>query len=236
MYFFRRTLIGAFGFLNANVFAHSILAAQALTEGERNKMSPYYVLNAAKAGNERFQTGKPQSRNALKDEKATASGQHPEAIVLSCIDSRVAPEIVMNLGIGDFFDARVAGNIVNDDVLGSMEFACKAEGSKLILVLGHTGCGAIKGAIDNVQLGHLSNLLAKLRPAIDQTAFNGERSSKNPAFVEAVSRTNVRLTIEGIRQQSPLLKKSSNRRASSRLRGESTISRLLVRSTSWWPC
>src|ERR1700731_669675 len=94
--FFRRTLIGAFGLLNANVFAHSILAAQALTEEERNKMSPDDVLDAAKAGNERFQTGKPQSRNALKDEKATASGQHPEAIVLSCMDSRVAPEIVMN--------------------------------------------------------------------------------------------------------------------------------------------
>ena len=154
-----------------------------------------------------------EALTALKDQQATASGQHPEAIVLSCIDSRVAPEIVMDLGIGDFFDARVAGNVINDDVLGSMEFACKEEGSKLILVLGHTGCGAIKGAIDNLQLGHLTKLLAKIRPAIRKTVFDGERSSKNPAFVEAVSRTNVLLTIEGIRQQSPVLEELESQRA-----------------------
>ena len=206
-------LISALGFLNAGLFTHSVLAAEALTEEERNKMSPDDVFNAAKAGNERFQSGKHASRDALKDQKATASGQHPEAIVLSCIDSRVAPEIVMDLGIGDFFDARVAGNVISDDVLGSMEFACKEEGSKLILVLGHTGCGAIKGAIDNLQLGHLSNLLAKIRPAIQKTVFDGERSSKNPAFVEAVSRTNVLLTIEGIRQQSPVLEELESQRA-----------------------
>jgi carbonic anhydrase len=127
--------------------------------------------------------------------------------------SRVAPEIVMDLGIGDFFDARVAGNVISDDVLGSMEFECKEEGSKLILVLGHTGCGAIKGAIDNLQLRHLTNLLAKIRPAIRKTVFDGERSSKNPAFVEAVSRTNVLLTIEGIKQQSPVLEELESQRA-----------------------
>jgi len=119
----------------------------------------------------------------------------------------------MDLGIGDFFDARVAGNVISGDVLGSMEFACKEEGSKLILVLGHTGCGAIKGAIDNLQLGHLTKLLAKIRPAIRKTVFDGERSSKNPAFVEAVSRTNVLLTIEGIRQQSPVLEELESQRA-----------------------
>jgi carbonic anhydrase len=176
-------------------------------------MSPNDVLNAAKAGNERFQSGKHASRDALKDQKTTASGQHPEAVVLSCMDSRVAPEIIMDLGIGDFFDVRVAGNVISDDVLGSMEYACKEDGSKLILVLGHTGCGAIKGAIDNLQLGHLSNLLAKIRPAIQKTVFDGERSSNNPAFVEAVSRTNVLLTIEGIRQQSPVLEELESQRA-----------------------
>lgn len=207
------TLISALGFLNAGLFARSALAAEALTEEERNKMSPDDVFNAAKAGNERFQSGKHAARDALKDQQATASGQHPEAIVLSCIDSRVAPEIVMDLGIGDFFDARVAGNVISGDVLGSMEFACKEEGSKLILVLGHTGCGAIKGAIDNLQLGHLTKLLAKIRPAIRKTVFDGERSSKNPAFVEAVSRTNVLLTIEGIRQQSPVLEELESQRA-----------------------
>ncbi len=127
------------------------------------------------------------------------------ALILSCIDSRAPAETIMDLGIGDCFNARVAGNIANDDILGSMEFACKLAGAKVVLVMGHTSCGAIKGAIDNAQLGNLTGLLAKIRPAVQATQYEGERSAKNYGFVDAVARKNVELTITDIHRRSTVL-------------------------------
>jgi carbonic anhydrase len=132
-------------------------------------------------------------------------GQYPAAVILSCIDSRAPAETIMDLGIGDVFNARVAGNIANDDIVGSMEFACKVAGAKVVLVLGHTSCGAIKGAIDKVQLGKLTGLLTKIRPAVEATRYQGERSAKNSAFVDAVARKNVELTMADIHRRSAIL-------------------------------
>jgi carbonic anhydrase len=126
-------------------------------------------------------------------------------VILGCIDSRAAAEIIFDAGIGDTFNARIAGNVVNDDLLGSMEFACAAAGAKLVLLLGHTACGAVKGAIDDVVLGNLTGLLARIKPAIPATKFDGEKSSKNPAYVDAVARTNVGLALDNIRQRSTVL-------------------------------
>jgi carbonic anhydrase len=125
--------------------------------------------------------------------------------VLGCIDSRAPAEIVFDAGIGETFNGRVAGNIVNDDLLGSMEFACAAAGAKVVLLFGHTACGAIKGAIDDVTLGNLTGLLARIKPAIAATKFDGEKSSKNAAYVDAVARTNVVLGLDDIRRHSPVL-------------------------------
>jgi carbonic anhydrase len=126
-------------------------------------------------------------------------------VLLSCIDSRAPAETIMDLGIGDVFNARVAGNIANDDILGSIEFACKIAGAKVVLVMGHTACGAIKGAIDRVQLGNLTSLLARIQPAVDATAYQGERSAKNYAFVDTVARKNVELTMAGIHSRSAVI-------------------------------
>src|SRR5215468_6460068 len=127
------------------------------------------------------------------------------AVLLSCIDSRAPAETIMDLRIGDIFNSRIAGNVENPDILGSMEFACKLAGAKVVLVMGHTACGAIKGAIDNAELGNLTGLLDKIKPAVQATQYSGERSSKNYAFVDAVARTNVLLTVDNIRKNSPVL-------------------------------
>jgi carbonic anhydrase len=179
--------------------------AAALTKEQRDAMTPEQVIAMLKDGNERFRTGKMQAHDYLAQKRASANGQYPAAVILSCIDSRAPAEIILDAGIGDTFNARVAGNIANDDVLGSLEFACALAGSKVVLVLGHTACGAIKGAIDNAKLGNLTGLLDKIKPAVDATSFSGERSSKNDAFVDAVATTNVRHTIEQIRQRSEVL-------------------------------
>src|ERR1700737_4505071 len=150
-------------------------------------------------------TGERKERNYLREQKASASGQYPAAALLSCIDSRAPAEVIMDLGIGDIFNCRVAGNVENADILGSLEFACKLAGAKVVLVMGHTACGAIKGAIDNAELGNLTGLLAKIKPAIAATAYAGERSAKNYAFVDAVARKNVELTVADIRKDSPVL-------------------------------
>jgi carbonic anhydrase len=141
----------------------------------------------------------------LAQQKASAKGQYPAAVLLSCIDSRAPAETIMDLGIGDVFNTRVAGNVANDDILGSMEFACKISGAKVVLVMGHTACGAIKGAIDRVQLGNLSGLLAKIQPAVDATAYQGERSAKNYGFVDAVAQKNVEFTMAEIRGRSAVI-------------------------------
>jgi carbonic anhydrase len=169
--------------------------------------TPAQVLDWLKRGNDRFASGKQQPRDMLHDQRVTAAGQYPLAIVLSCVDSRAPAEFIFDSGIGDLFNARIAGNIADADLVGSMEFACKVSGAKLILVMGHTSCGAIKGACDRVQLGNLSGLLDKIQPAIDAVHdVPGERNSKNTGFVEAVAEANVRLTVQRIRDLSPILR------------------------------
>jgi carbonic anhydrase len=159
-----------------------------------------------KAGNQRFRSGKPQHRDLMSEVKATGTAQYPAAVVFSCIDSRAPAELIFDFGIGEIFSGRVAGNVADEDVLGSIEFACKVAGSKVVLIMGHTNCGAIKGAIDGVQLGNLTALLSKIRPAVEATHYPGERSAKNYAFVDAVARENVSLTIAKIREKSPVLR------------------------------
>jgi carbonic anhydrase len=179
--------------------------AAALTKAERDRMTPDEIIELMKSGNERFRTGQKTTQDYLAQQRASAKGQYPAAVLLSCIDSRAPAETIMDLGIGDVFNTRVAGNIANDDILGSMEFACKIAGAKVVLVMGHTACGAIKGAIDRVQLGNLAGLLAKIRPAVDATVYQGERSAKNYAFVDAVARKNVELTMNGVRRRSAVI-------------------------------
>jgi carbonic anhydrase len=177
----------------------------ALTKAQRDAMTPSQVIDELKKGNERFRSGKMVHRDYLAEQRTSAAGQYPAAVVLGCLDSRVPAEIVFDTGIGDAFIGRVAGNIVNDDMLGSMEFGCAASGAKIVLVLGHTSCGAVKGAIDDVVLGNLTGLLARIKPAIPATKFDGEKSSKNAAYVDAVARTNVTLGVAEIRRRSPIL-------------------------------
>ena len=196
------TAAGLLGFPQGGDFAY----ADALSKEQREKMTPDEIIGYAKLGNERFRAGLRKNRDFLREQMTSAKGQHPAAVVLSCVDSRAPAEIILDLGIGDMFNSRVAGNIVNEDILGSLEFACAVAGSKVVLVMGHTACGAIKGAIDKVQLGHLTGLLEKIRPAVEATQYDGERTSKDDAFVSAVARKNVELTIAGIRAKSPLLK------------------------------
>jgi carbonic anhydrase len=179
--------------------------ADALSKELRDKLTPEQIIQAMKKGNRRFRRGERKERNYLREQKASAKGQYPAAVLLTCIDSRAPAEVIMDLGIGDIFNCRVAGNVSNADVLGSMEFACKLAGSKVVLVMGHTACGAIKGAIDNAELGNLTGLLAKIKPAIEATAYTGERTAKNYGFVDAVARKNVELTVAEIRKGSPVL-------------------------------
>ena len=182
-----------------------------LTKEQRDHMTPSQVIDELKKGNERFRTGKMAPRDYLAEKQSSAVGQYPAAVVLGCIDSRVPAEIVFDAGIGDTFTARVAGNVVNDDLLGSMEFACAVSGAKVVLVLGHTACGAVKGAIDDVELGNLTGLLARIKPAIPATRFDGEKSSKNAMYVDAVARTNVVLGLSAIRRRSPILEELENK-------------------------
>jgi carbonic anhydrase len=176
-----------------------------LTRAQRDKLTPEEIIALMKKGNERFRLGQQSPHDYLAQQQASAKGQYPAAVILSCIDSRAPAETIMNLGIGDCFNARVAGNIANDDIVGSMEFACKVAGAKVVLVMGHTSCGAIKGAIDNVQLGRLTGLLARIRPAVAATPYQGDRSAKNAEFVDRVARQNVDLTMADIRRHSAVL-------------------------------
>ena len=170
-------------------------------------MTPAAALTRLKEGNARFVANRQTDRDLVQQVQMTGDGQYPFAVVLGCVDSRVSPELVFDQGIGDIFSARIAGNFVNDDILGSMEFACKVAGAKLILVLGHTKCGAIMGACDDVQLGNLTGMLSKLKPAVEAIPVTaGEaRNSQNAAFVQQVAEKNVELTIEAIKQRSPVL-------------------------------
>jgi carbonic anhydrase len=191
--------------VSSGVGVPNISYADALTKEERDRLTPDQIIEGMKKGNARFRSGKIQKHNYLAQKKASANGQYPSTVILSCMDSRAPAEIILDVGIGETFNARVAGNVANSDLIGSLEYACAAAGTKVIVVMGHTGCGAIKGAIDNVQLGSLTGLLAKIRPAVSATNYSGERSSKNDEFVNAVSKTNIQQTISEIRKGSELL-------------------------------
>ena len=178
-----------------------------LTKEMRDSMTPDQALQLLKEGNKRFINNLKANRNLLQQANETSADQHPFAIVLSCIDSRTSAEIIFDQGLGDIFSVRIAGNIMNEDILGSMEFACKIAGSKIITVLGHTNCGAIKGACDHVEMGNLTSLLSKIRPAIDdETSVAENRHSSNEEFVEKVTLINVKRTMNSIVQRSPILK------------------------------
>lgn len=178
-----------------------------LTREEQEALTPDEVLAILEEGNRRFVEGDVTHRDHREQVRLAAGGQYPKAIILSCVDSRIPVEDVFDRGIGDVFVARVAGNFVNVDILGSMEFACKVAGAKLVLVLGHESCGAIKGAIDRVELGNLTAMLSNLHPAVDAvTDVEGPRSSQNGALVHRVAEENVRLSMAAIRERSEVLR------------------------------
>ena len=182
------------------------LVNEVLTKEQRDALTPDEILQMFKEGNLRFINNNLTARDHSEQVRKSATGQFPKAVVLSCLDSRVPVEDVFDRGIGDIFVGRVAGNFVNEDLLGSMEFACKVAGSKLVLVMGHEHCGAVKAAIDDVQLGNITAMLSKIRPAVESTVYEGDRSSQNEAFVHEVCESNVRNTIRQIRANSPILK------------------------------
>lgn len=178
-----------------------------ITDKEKQaKLTPREVLHDLTAGNERFVSKRMQERDLMEQMKKTSGGQWPKAVVLGCIDSRVPVELIFDQGLGDLFVARVAGNFENTDILGSMEYSCKVAGSKLVLVLGHESCGAVKAACDNVELGNITSMLGHIKPAVEASKAPGERNSGNADFVAQVVENNVRLTIERIRKGSTVLK------------------------------
>ena len=171
-------------------------------------MTPQKSLQYLKEGNLRFQNNLKANRNLLEQVNDTSDGQFPFATILSCIDSRVSAELVFDQGLGDIFSVRIAGNFVNEDILGSMEFACKLAGTKLIVVLGHTACGAVKGACDDAKMGNLTKLIEKITPAVNAVSEPKDvslRNSKNAEFVDTVAEKNVQLTIDRIHAESPIL-------------------------------
>ena len=182
------------------------LVEEVLTKEQQDALSPADVLESFKAGNMRFMNNDLTARDHSAQVRKSTLAQYPKAIVLSCVDSRVPVEDVFDKGIGDMFVARVAGNFENEDILGSMEFACKVSGAKVILVMGHEHCGAVKAAIDDVKLGNITAMLTKIKPAVTAVEYTGDRSSKNEEFVHMVSESNVRNTINQIRVKSPILK------------------------------
>lgn len=177
-----------------------------LTKETRDALTPTEVIDVLRKGNERFQKNLKANRNLLQQVNETSEGQHPMAMVLSCIDSRTGAELIFDQGLGDIFSARIAGNVLNDDILGSMEFACKVAGAKAIVVLGHSKCGAVMGACDGVELGKLSGLLHKIQVAVTlERSVIGERSSSNSEFVEKVAAINVMLVKKQIVETSAVL-------------------------------
>ena len=173
---------------------------------KQTKLSPDDVLKDLMEGNKRFTEHKMLERDYSSQIQKTSGGQWPQAVILGCIDSRVPVETVFDQGVGDVFAARVAGNFENTDILGSMEYSCKVAGSKLVMVLGHEACGAVKAACDHVELGNITHLLSNIEPAVEATKTDGERNSKNHSFVAGVVENNVKMTLERIREKSPILK------------------------------
>ncbi|NGY36386.1 carbonic anhydrase [Flavobacterium sp. XN-5] len=178
-----------------------------LTKEMQDAITPVMAIEILKEGNKRFANNLKANRNLLQQANETVEGQHPFAVILSCIDSRTSAELIFDQGLGDVFSVRIAGNIVNEDILGSMEFGCKVAGSKIIVVLGHTKCGAIKGACDHVEMGNLTALLSKIQPAVyDEKTETENRNSTNSDFVDKVSVINVKKTVQAIMERSPILK------------------------------
>ncbi len=178
-----------------------------MSQQRQQSMTPDDALAELRAGNNRFVDGQMQSRDLMAQVHETASGQYPFAVVLGCIDSRVPPEVIFDQGIGELFSPRIAGNFVNTDILGSMEFATKLAGSKLIVVLGHTSCGAVKGACDCAELGNLTDMLQNLKPAVDAVNdIPGEQNSSNAEYVQAVAECNVVQTVDEIPLRSPVIR------------------------------
>lgn len=178
-----------------------------LTKEMQAAITPEMALKLLKEGNHRFMNNLKANRNLLEQANETSDGQHPFAIILSCIDSRTSAELIFDQGLGDIFSVRIAGNIVNEDILGSMEFACKVAGAKIVAVLGHTKCGAVKGACDHVEMGNLTALLSKIQPAVyDEKTELENRNSSNCEFVEKVAVINVKRTVQSIMERSPILK------------------------------
>lgn len=178
-----------------------------LTKELQDKITPEIAFDLLVEGNKRFINNLKANRNLLQQANETSDGQHPFAIILSCIDSRTSAEIIFDQGLGDIFSVRIAGNIINEDILGSMEFACKVSGSKIIVVLGHSKCGAVQGACDHIEMGNLTALLSKIRPAIDdEKSIKKNRDSKNAQFIEKVTIINVKRVIKEIVERSPIIK------------------------------
>ena len=204
------SLIAAGAVAGFGLSARSAYAAQTtLTQTKETQAAttPEKARQMLEDGNARFVQGKMLERDYMQQVKATGDGQFPFAAVVGCIDSRASNELIFDQGIGDIFSARVAGNFINDDMLGSLEFACAAAGAKLIVVVGHTECGAVKGACDDVVLGNLTQTLANIKPAVAAVSgHDSDRSSGNSAFVQAVADKNVELTIERIWERSPILR------------------------------
>lgn len=181
---------------------------KAHTKETQASITPNSAIQLLKEGNNRFQDKTKAERDLMEQVKETSKGQYPYATILSCIDSRVSSELIFDQGIGDIFSARIAGNFVNNDILGSMEFACKLAGTKLILVLGHTACGAVKGACDDAKLGNLTGMLSKIKPAVNAVSSPDDaslRNSSNIDFVNEVAKKNVELTMDKIVEDSPVL-------------------------------
>jgi len=186
---------------------------KAHTKETQATMTPQKSLDFLKEGNLRFQRNLKANRNFLEQVNDTSEGQFPFATILSCIDSRVSAELVFDQGLGDIFSIRIAGNFVNPDILGSMEFGCKLAGTKLVVVLGHTACGAVKGACDDAKLGNLTGMLAKIKPAVNAVSEPQDqslRNSSNAKFVDSVSAKNVEITIDNIMKDSPILEEMHN--------------------------
>lgn len=178
-----------------------------LTREMQASITPTMALGLLNEGNKRFMNNLKVNRNLLQQANETSDGQHPFAVILSCIDSRTSAELIFDQGLGDVFSVRIAGNIINEDILGSMEFGCKVAGSKIIVVLGHTKCGAVKGACDHVEMGNLTALLSKIQPAVyDEKTVQENRNSSNSVFVEKVASINVKRTVHAIMERSPILK------------------------------
>ncbi len=178
---------------------------KAHTKETQAALTPDMALDILKEGNERFIKNLKADRNLPEQVAQTSTGQFPFAVVLSCIDSRVPAELIFDQGLGDIFSIRIAGNFINEDILGSMEFACKLSGAKLIVILGHSSCGAVKGACDHAELGNLTSMLGKIQPAIEAVSESCDRSSKNKKFVQEVAKKNVAFAIEKLKKNSPVL-------------------------------